>query len=57
MTKHSTESGTAPKLDGSDGFSSLLSRLVRVPKAELLAEERKYEAAKKRRPQKAKKKP
>jgi hypothetical protein len=34
------------KADG--GFSSLLKKLLRVPKEELLTEERKYEAAKKR---------
>jgi hypothetical protein len=39
-------------------FESLLKKLVRVPKEELLAEERKYEAAKRRRKAKvAKKKP
>jgi hypothetical protein len=37
-------------------FIGLLKRLVRVPKDELLAEERKYEAAKKRRQAKAAKK-
>jgi hypothetical protein len=37
-------------------FDNLLQKLVRVPKSELLAEEAKYEAAKRRRQSKAKKK-
>ena len=41
---------------GGQGFTSLLKSLVRVPKQELLAEDRKYEAAKKRRQTKAAKK-
>jgi hypothetical protein len=46
----------ATKQDGERSFTGLLKQLVRVPKEELLAEERKYEAAKKRRQAKAKKK-
>jgi hypothetical protein len=41
---------------GGPEFSGLLKRLVRVPIEELRAEERKYEAAKKRRQAKAAKK-
>ena len=36
------------RLPGSPQFESLLKRLVRVPKAELDAEERKYKAMRKR---------
>jgi hypothetical protein len=36
------------KLAGSGPFESLLGRLVRVPKAEIEAEERKYKAMRKR---------
>ena len=46
--------GTSDNLDGNTGFSTLLRKLVRVTKDELLAEERKYEAAKKRRKVKTK---
>jgi len=41
---------------GGDEFADLLKRLVRVPKEELLAEERKYEAIKRRRQKRAAKK-
>jgi len=46
----------AIKRDGGKEFAGLLKRLVQVPKDELLAEERKYEAEKKRRQAKAAKK-
>jgi hypothetical protein len=46
--------GKTPK--GGAEFTGLLKRLVRVPIEELRAEERKYEAAKRRRQAKAAKK-
>jgi hypothetical protein len=44
------------KIASDSAFGQLLGKLVRVPKSELLAEERKYEAAKRRRQAKAAKK-
>ncbi len=45
------------KLPGSAAFESLMGRLVRVPKAEVEAEERKYKAMRKRLKDKKAKRP